>query len=111
MFYRKNYQNYFYLIISQYLNGMLIFQQILFQNILKAEQIVLRMFVSKSDIFTVFVLQCLEITENKSHSHNGSGFLGRVYLRIHRHMILLKDSENSLHESKPLLAKSPVLID
>lgn len=55
MFYRKNYQNYFYLIISQYLNGMLIFQQILFQNILKAEQIVLRMFVSKSDIFTVFV--------------------------------------------------------
>lgn len=55
MFYLKNYQNYFYLIISQYLNGMLIFQQILFQNILKAEQIVLRMFVSKSDIFTVFV--------------------------------------------------------
>lgn len=62
MFYRKNYQNYFYLIISQYLNGMLIFQQILFQNILKAEQTVLRMFVSKSDfkkaqtdIFTVFV--------------------------------------------------------
>lgn len=50
MFYRKNYQNYFYLIISQYLNGMLIFQQILLQNILKAEQIVLRMLVSKSDL-------------------------------------------------------------
>lgn len=91
MFYRKNYQNYFYLIISQYLNGMLIFQQIFFQNILKAEQIVLRMFVSKSDFkkstdrhfYSLCRLQYLEITENKSHSHRGSGFLGRVYLRIH----------------------------
>lgn len=63
---------------------MLIFQQILFQNILKAEQIVLRMFVSKSDIFTVFVdYNVWKLLKTNHIPTMVQGFLGRVYLRIH----------------------------